>query len=178
MKIAEIMERLSQPIPRELIRKKPTFSKGKKTGEVDSISWIDTCQLLDQRSGKGRWSWQIDEVKEIGQRLVLTGTLTIYGDDRTLSMSASGSESLKVKGYGDPSSNAEAMCFKRAACRFGLGRNDLWNKDKRSSSSYRHPNKSSAKMLSKEEWLKRRANGAFKKLTTSANGGEQCEKVR
>ena len=42
MKIAEIMERLSKPIPRELIQKKPTFSKGKKSGEVDTISWINT----------------------------------------------------------------------------------------------------------------------------------------
>jgi hypothetical protein len=165
MKIAEIMERLSKPIPRELIQKKPTFSKGKKSGEVDSISWIDTCQLLDQRSGKGSWSWQIDEVKEIGQRLVLTGTLTIYGDDRTISMSASGSESLNVTGYGDPSSNAEAMCFKRAACRFGLGRNDLW-KGKRSS-SYGNQSKSSGKMLSREEWLKRRESGAFIKSPAS-----------
>lgn len=162
MKIAEIIQNLSKPIPRELITKKPTFSKKKHTGEVDIISWIDTCQLLDQRSGKGCWSWQIDEVKEIGQRLVLTGTLTIYGDDRTISMSASGSESLNVTGYGDPSSNAEAMSFKRAACRFGLGRNDLWKKDKPSSSSYSNPNKSSGKFLSREEWLKRKAAGAFK----------------
>ena len=165
MKIAEIMERLSKPIPRELIQKKPTFSKGKKSGEVDTISWINTCTLLDERCGKGCWSWHIDNLKQIGERFVLAGTLTIYGDDRTLSMSASGSESLNLTGYGDPSSNAEAMCFKRAACRFGLGRNDLW-KGKRSS-SYGNKNKSSGKMLSREEWLKRRDAGAFIKSSAS-----------
>lgn len=179
MKIAEIMEKLAQPIPPELIKKKPIFSKNpqtgqlKKSGEVDTINWTNTCILLDERCGKGSWSWQINDVKQIGDRLVMTGTLTIYGEDRTISMSASGSESLSATGFGDPSSNSEAMCFKRAACRLGLGR-QLYRKDNKPSSSYgnqnryyssnrsssygsKNNNSNSGKTISREEWLKRKA---------------------
>jgi len=34
---------------------------------------------------------------------------------------ATGTEDEKLKGYGDPSSNAKAMVLKRAAAKFGLG---------------------------------------------------------
>ena len=34
---------------------------------------------------------------------------------------ATGTEDEELKGYGDPSSNAEAMALKRAAAKFGLG---------------------------------------------------------
>ena len=44
----------------------------------------------------------------------MIGTLTIGGDDRILSMDAFGTENLKCSNYGDPSSNAEASCIRRA----------------------------------------------------------------
>jgi hypothetical protein len=38
-----------------------------------------------------------------------------------ISREATGTEDEELKGYGDPSSNAEAMALKRAAAKFGLG---------------------------------------------------------
>lgn len=115
MNIREIVSRLRQPIDKSLL-------KTKKLGgqPITFISWYDTCQLLDQRAEL--WSWHIDNVVTTNDRLIVYGTLTIVGDDMSLSMSATGTETLKCSSFGDPSSNAEAMAFKRAAAKFGLAR--------------------------------------------------------
>jgi hypothetical protein len=137
MDIKEIMGKLSAPIPAELMKQKRL---GRET--IDFISWYDTCNLLDARVGLGNWSWEITEVitsnnskmvkDEViaDNRLVVVGRLTIYGDDRTLSMGATGTEVLNCSSYGDPSSNAEAMAFKRACAKLGLARY-LYDKEMR-----------------------------------------------
>lgn len=158
MLLSEILERLAQPVPRELIKQKKTFEKGKSSGLVDFIPWVNLCDLLDQRCGIGAWSWEIktfsqvqgappipEDPEEVTERtewgekkpkkkpkqrdyLVLVGSLTIYGDDRQLTREATGTEEIECSSYGDPSSNAEAMALRRACSKFGLGR-DLWRKE-------------------------------------------------
>lgn len=122
MLIAEILMRLQQPIPRELLRQKDSWQKGKKSKPITYISWFDTCNLLDERCGLGNWSWAIDNVITTENRLIVYGTVNIYGEDRQLSMGATGTEELNCSSFGDPSSNAEAMAFKRACAKFGLAR--------------------------------------------------------
>lgn len=122
MQIHEIIERLKKPIPNELLRNKDTFIKGKKGKPLTYVSWFDTCELLDQRCGIGAWSWHIDNVIHTETRLIVYGTLTIIGEDRALSQSATGTEELNCSSFGDPSSNAEAMAFKRSCAKFGLAR--------------------------------------------------------
>ena len=134
MKLTEILTQLQQPIPPDLISKKDTFSKGKKTGQVDYVAWFDLCDILDNRAGAGNWSWSVQEMLQIGNRLHLTGVLTIIGEDRNLVMMATGAEDIDCSSYGDPSSNAEAMALRRCCAKFGLGR-DLWRKDKPKSSN-------------------------------------------
>ena len=123
MKLTEILERLRQPVPSELISYKTI--KGKR---IDFISWVDICRLLDERAGLAGWSWQINDVRQVGTRLTMIGCLTIYGDDRSLTMMATGCEELDCSSYGDPSSNAEAMSLRRSASKMGLAR-DLWKKE-------------------------------------------------
>jgi hypothetical protein len=99
----------------------------KKKGNTDIIfiSWFDTAKLLDERIAEnGLWSWQVDKVSQSGDRLYIVGTLTIesFDDNLSVSYSATGTELLACSSYGDPSSNAEAMAFKRAAAKAGLGR--------------------------------------------------------
>ncbi|BAQ67097.1 hypothetical protein [Geminocystis sp. NIES-3709] len=120
MLIAEILLKLKQPIPSSILRKKDSFIKGKKGKPITYISWFDTCNLLDERAGL--WSWHIDNVIHTETRLIVYGTLTIIAEDKELSMSATGTEELNCSTYGDPSSNAEAMAFKRACAKFGLAR--------------------------------------------------------
>lgn len=124
MKLSEILETLQQPIPSNLIS-----AKTLKGNKIDYVSWIDLSDLLDQRCGLAGWEWLVNDVKEIGENLTLTGTLTIHGDDKSLTRMATGIEALNCSSYGDPSSNAEAMALRRCCAKFGLGR-DLWRKDK------------------------------------------------
>ncbi len=121
--LAELLERLQQPIPDSLISQKTL-----KGNRIDYVAWFDLCDLLDERCGLDGWEWQIKDVQQVGNRLTLTGVLTIHGSDRSLTREATGCEDIDVPGYGDPSSNSEAMALRRACSKFGMGR-DLWRKD-------------------------------------------------
>ena len=119
MLLSEILQRLKQPIPRDRISSKPV-GKGANKKDVSYIKWVALVQLLDERA-PGRWEWQIVSTSQLGDRLVMVGRLTIIGDDAKRSMDASGSEELSCSDYGDPASNSEAMCLRRACSKFGLG---------------------------------------------------------
>ena len=151
MKLSEILDNLKAPIPSRLISQKKL-----KGNSIAYVAWYDLCDLLDDLTDS--WEWEIKEVRQItgqppedweieeaiakaeksGKKaklpkqkdyLALTGILTIHGEDRSLSRSATGIEEVNCSSYGDPSSNAEAMALRRACAKFGLGR-DLWRKDK------------------------------------------------
>ena len=156
MKIAEIIQQLQQPVPRELI-------KQKQVGDsiLDFLSWYDTCNLLDQRVGLGCWSWEIVTMSISHNHLFLSGKLTIYGDDGSRSMMATGSEKLNCNSYGDPSSNSEAMCLKRCCSKFGLGRSLYQREEKRKrikTTKPKNPNpyRTGSREISREEWLQLR----------------------
>jgi hypothetical protein len=131
--------------------------KSIKGQAIAYVAWYDLAEILDHLCGLGNWEWQIREVNQVGENLTLIGSLTIHGEDRSLTMMATGCESVNCSGYGDPSSNAEAMSLRRAAAKFGLGR-DLWRKDKpKPSNQTKTPQKGT---ISREDWLKRKAQQA------------------
>ena len=68
MKIAEILERLRQPVPSNLISRKTV--KGRKNSyTADYLAWYDLCDLLDERcGGLGNWSWEVRDVQQVGNR--------------------------------------------------------------------------------------------------------------
>jgi len=158
--LSDILRKLQAPIPQYLLDKKPTFSKGKKTGDADYISWPNLADLLDERVGIGQWQWEIRDVNQVGNRLTLTGVLTIQGSDKNLTMMATGSEDIDCTGYGDPSSNSEAMAMRRCAAKFGLGR-DLWRKGNKSQSTPKPRNirqprpiqQTEKGTITREQWL-------------------------
>lgn len=108
MLLAEILENLRQPIAPQFISQKKTFKNKKPTGSVDFVAWYDLADLLDDLCGLGGWEWLIIDTQQIGDRLTLTGSLTIHGDDRSLTRQATGTEDIDCGSYGDPSSNAES----------------------------------------------------------------------
>jgi hypothetical protein len=55
------------------------------------------------------------------ERFVDTARITIPCLEGAVWREATGTEDEELRGYGDPSSNAEAMALKRAAAKFGLG---------------------------------------------------------
>ncbi|MBD2652786.1 hypothetical protein H6G45_04595 [Synechocystis sp. FACHB-383] len=162
MLLNEILENLRQPIAPQFISQKKTYKNKKPTGSVDFVAWYDLADLLDDLCGLGGWEWLIIDTQQIGDRLTLTGSLTIHGDDRSLTRQATGTEDIDCSSYGDPSSNAEAMALRRCCAKFGLGR-DLWRREKPQPlkmGQRREPEKQTVLApgtISREEWLKRKA---------------------
>lgn len=125
--ITEILADFEKPIEREYISQKPVFSKKQESGKVDYVAWHTLCRLLNKHTN-GYWEWKL-RTQFMGDRTVIEGSLTIHGSDGSLTREATGNEESEVDGYGDPSSNAEAMALRRCCAKFGLGLS-LWEKAK------------------------------------------------
>lgn len=114
-KLDEIVSALSAPIPGEFLA---TRRQGGQ--ELVYIPWYRAQQLLD-RLAPG-WHGTVRNVTTVGGRVTLTYAISIpTADFGLVTREATGSEELAMNGYGDPSSNAESMAFRRAAARWGLG---------------------------------------------------------
>jgi hypothetical protein len=156
MKLKEILERLKQPVPLELISYKTL-----KGNRIDYISWYDLCDLLDDRAGLTGWSWRLVDQQQIGNRLTQVWELTIIGEDRSLSRQACGDETVDLDAYGTPATNVEAQCLRRCASKYGLGR-FLWKKELKSNlqlppiSPTNQPPKKGE--ITREDWLRRFGN--------------------
>jgi hypothetical protein len=67
------------------------------------------------------WSCEVRNLVISDARCVVTVRISIPALEGIVSQEATSTEDEELKGYGDPSSNAEAMALKRAAAKFGLG---------------------------------------------------------
>jgi len=112
--LAEILQALKAPLPQGALA---TRKQGGQN--ITYVPWYNVAELLD-RHAPG-WQWQVVSVQVCGNHLVLVGRLIVPTADGPIVREATGSELLEVSGYGDPASNAEAMAFRRAAAKFGLG---------------------------------------------------------
>jgi len=153
--LAEILTDFEKPIEAKYISKKPVFTKGQKSGDVDFVSWPTMCRLLNQHTS-GYWEWKV-RTQFMGDRTVIEGSLTIHGSDGILTREATGNEGSDVDGYGDPSSNAEAMALRRCCAKFGLGLS-LWEKAKPAASTPK-------------------TNGFIKQPVTASNGNSNGKKT-
>lgn len=155
MKLTEILERLRQPVPPELISYKTI-----KGNRIDYISWVNLADLLDDRAGIDGWSWRLVDQQQIGNRLTQVWELTIIGDDRSISRQASGDEDVDLDAYGTPSTNVEAQCLRRCCAKYNLGR-ILWKKDRKKVTSLQFSPTTqqvqprTKNEITREEWLKR-----------------------
>lgn len=127
--LKEKLEKLEMfPIPQEIISYIEKQSPNGKFGEYVEfpyLKWDVICNILDTLIGMDSWEWQIVSQGSIQSRHILVGRLTIHGDDRSISRDATGTSEAHTK-VGDPISNSEAMAFRRAAAKFGLGRS-FWS---------------------------------------------------
>ncbi len=125
---SEIIKMLSRTLPDKLLEKKKVGGT-----QIVFLSWKYIPPILDKYA-RG-WSWEITHLQTTSDRIFLVGRLTIPTADGLVWREATGTECLKevktdkVTGemiereiaYGDPSSNAESMAFRRACAKFGLG---------------------------------------------------------
>lgn len=122
--LSDIRERLSAPIPSRFISQK---KKGGAT--LDFCSWYNVQRLLDHHTN-GHWEKEIVSVEQIGKEVMVHMRITIIGraGDGTVvrrSREATGREEVGVSTFGDSTSNAESMAFRRACAAHGLGLH-LW----------------------------------------------------
>ena len=160
--LEEILADFDRPIESQHISRKPSFSKGQKSNDIEFVSWHTLCRLLNQHTG-GHWEWKVRTQFSV-DRTVVEGSLTVHGTDGSLTREATGNESSDCDGYGDPSSNAEAMALRRCCAKFGLGLS-LWEKKTPANNNNSTSNGKQASAmiandngkgtLSREEWQKK-----------------------
>ncbi len=112
--LKQIQIALSRPLPQSLLS---TRRQGGK--DLTYISWHTANKILDKYAPG--WAWEITKLELTDKALFMVGSLSIPTHDGLIVRCASGTESLDCSSYGDPSSNAESMAFRRACARFGLG---------------------------------------------------------
>jgi len=112
--LKQIQFALSRKLPESLLSTKKMGGK-----EITYIPWHQVNKILDKYAPG--WAWEIIKMELTDKTLFLVGSLSILTSDGLIVRSATGNEDLNCSSYGDPSSNAESMAFRRAAARFGLG---------------------------------------------------------
>ena len=118
--VRQIQEALSRPLPAQLLSIRRQGGK-----EIPYLSWHTVSRILDKYALG--WRWEICKMGMTGDRIFLVGRLTVPTSEGSICREATGTELLKQQdgeselAYGDPSSNAESMAFRRAAAKFGLG---------------------------------------------------------
>jgi hypothetical protein len=137
--LSQIQAALSRPLPQSMLA---TRKQGNAT--IRYIPWFTANKILDKYAPG--WSWEIRQLHLSRDRLFLVGRLTLPTVEGNLYREATGTEILKdtkvmrdrdgtlIRNeldrpiteavelpFGDPSSNAESMAFRRAAAKFGLG---------------------------------------------------------
>ena len=118
--ISAIVADLSRRLP------EPCIAKRKQAGEnILYLHWQTVERLLNTYAPD--WHGCVTRMDQVGKTWAVTYRLTIPCLEGEVSREATGQEDEEVKSFGDTTSNAEAMAFKRAAAKFGVG---LWLYDK------------------------------------------------
>jgi hypothetical protein len=112
--LAQIIEALSKPLPSSVLE---TKKLGGRT--ITYIPWHRAVLVLDKYAPG--WQFKITNVQQIGDELIMTGSLAIPTSDGVIVRESTGSEKINTSGYGETAANAESQCFRRCCARFGLG---------------------------------------------------------
>lgn len=119
--LTEILSDLAKPVPERFLAQRKQGGQ-----QLTYIPWHHVNKLLDYYAPG--WEGEITKVIATSERVFVVYRLTIHAAEGAFSREASGTELLNCSSYGDPTSNAESMSFRRAAARFGLGLG-LYQKD-------------------------------------------------
>jgi hypothetical protein len=133
----EILEALKEPIPRSYYQ-----IKKKGGSKIDYVAWYDLADLLDERAPG--WEYHVEpqayphhwiqekngkQIERHGLMTICKASITIKGNDGTLTREAVGYQDPEEAYIGDELTNSEATALRRACAKLGLGR-EMWRKDK------------------------------------------------
>ncbi|XAR57469.1 hypothetical protein NMG60_11025625 [Bertholletia excelsa] len=115
--LSEILKELNKKVPDSLISVR-TEADG---FAIKYIPWHIVNRILNLHAPE--WSGEVRSItySADGQSVSVIYRVTLYGTDAEIYRESTGTASVSNAGYGDPVQKAEAMAFRRACARFGLG---------------------------------------------------------
>lgn len=114
MAFNEILQELSQPIPRELVKSRVGWTdRSGREHAVSYVEWHAVADILDSRYPG--WSYSILSVTQVGGLIVVAARITI---DNVWRDGIGTGEAIDEKGI----KKAESDALKRAATKFGIAR--------------------------------------------------------
>ncbi|KAH7836030.1 hypothetical protein Vadar_032130 [Vaccinium darrowii] len=115
--LSEILKQLNKKIPDSLIRVR-TEADG---FSVRYVPWHLVNRILNLHAPD--WSGEVRSItySADGKSVSVVYRVTLYGTDAEIYRESTGTASVNGGGYGDPVQKAEAMAFRRACARLGLG---------------------------------------------------------
>jgi len=114
--LADILRELNRRVPDRLV--KIRVEEGFTTRYVP---WHIVNRIMNLHAQE--WSGEVRSItySNDGKSVSVVYRVTIYGVDAEIHRESTGSASTDDTGFGDPVQKAEAMAFRRACARFGLG---------------------------------------------------------
>ncbi|KAI4320126.1 hypothetical protein MLD38_033637 [Melastoma candidum] len=114
--LSHILKELNKKVPDSLVRTRldDGFS-------VKYIPWHIVNRIMNLHAPE--WSGEVRSItySADGKSVSVVYRVTLYGTDAEMYRESTGTASTDEAGYGDPVQKAEAMAFRRACARFGLG---------------------------------------------------------
>ncbi|KAI6689694.1 hypothetical protein NL676_026522 [Syzygium grande] len=114
--LSEILKELNKRVPDSLVR-----TRLEDGLSIKYIPWHIVNRIMNLHAPE--WSGEVRSISYSadGKTVSVVYRVTLYGTDAEMYRESTGTASLDDAGYGDPVQKAEAMAFRRACARFGLG---------------------------------------------------------
>uniref|UniRef100_A0A0D3EWX5 Uncharacterized protein n=1 Tax=Oryza barthii TaxID=65489 RepID=A0A0D3EWX5_9ORYZ len=114
--LAEVLRELGKRVPEALVK-----TRVEDGFSLKYIPWHIVNKILNIHAPE--WSGEVRSIvySSDGKSVSVIYRVTLHGTDAEIYREATGTSSADDTGYGDPVQKAEAMAFRRACARLGLG---------------------------------------------------------
>ncbi|KAK9270228.1 hypothetical protein L1049_011908 [Liquidambar formosana] len=114
--LSEILKELNKRVPDSLVR-----ARMEDGFSIKYVPWHIVNRIMNLHAPE--WSGEVRSItySADGTSVSVVYRVTLYGTDAEIYRESTGTASVNDTGYGDPVQKAEAMAFRRACARFGLG---------------------------------------------------------
>ncbi|XWS22005.1 hypothetical protein CRYUN_Cryun30bG0106600 [Craigia yunnanensis] len=114
--LSDILKELNKKVPDSLVKLR--IEDG---FNIKYIPWHFVNRIMNLHAPE--WSGEVRSItySADGKSVSVVYRVTLYGTDAEIYRESTGTASIDDPGYGDPVQKAEAMAFRRACARFGLG---------------------------------------------------------
>ncbi|KAL4389923.1 hypothetical protein S245_007609 [Arachis hypogaea] len=115
--LSEILKELNKKVPDSLVKTRVEHDGF----AIRYIPWHTVNRILNLHAPE--WSGEVRNISYSAnaKSVSVVYRVTLYGTDAEIFRESTGTASIDDTSYGDPVQKAEAMAFRRACARFGLG---------------------------------------------------------